>query len=76
MCEYFMQLGFTLVMLLFYTVALTRPQTLHKSRLNFVKSFSLFLCNEFKSSRKSGGSWNEVDTSLVKSQLIYFHTEK
>ncbi len=31
MCEYFMQLCFTLVMLLFYTVALTRPQTLHKS---------------------------------------------
>ncbi len=37
---------------------------------DLIKDFS-FLCTEFKSSRqKSGSSPNEVDTSLVKSQLI------
>jgi hypothetical protein len=42
---------------------------------DLVEGFSF--CTEFKSSQqKSGGSENEVDTSLVKSQLIYFHTEK
>jgi hypothetical protein len=42
---------------------------------NLAEGFSF--CTEFKSSQqKSGSSPNEVDTSLVKSQLIYFHTEK
>ncbi len=42
---------------------------------NLIKGFSF--CNEFKSGRqKSGGSPNEVDMSLVKSQLIYFQKER
>jgi hypothetical protein len=42
---------------------------------DYVEGFSF--CTEFKSgSQKSGSSLNEVDTSLVKSQLIYFLTEK
>ncbi len=42
---------------------------------NIIKDFSI--CTEFKSSQqKFGSSLNEVDTSLVKSQLIYFQTEK
>jgi len=44
--------------------------------INLIEDFYLFLCTEFKSSwLKSGGSPNEVDTSLVKSQLIYFQQE-
>jgi hypothetical protein len=36
-----------------------------------------YSCIEFKSGRqKSGSSPNEVDTSLVKSILIYFQTDR
>ncbi len=42
---------------------------------NLIKGFGF--CSEFKSGRqKSGGSPNEVDMSLVKSELIYFHKER
>jgi len=42
---------------------------------NLVKDFSF--CTELKSSCLTlAGSPNDLDTSLVKSQLIYFHKEK
>jgi hypothetical protein len=44
---------------------------------NLIEDCSFYFGTEFKSGRqKSGSSPNEVDMSLVKSQLIYFHTKK
>jgi hypothetical protein len=44
---------------------------------DLIKDFSFSLYTEFKSVQpKSGSSPNKVDTSLVKSQLIYIHTKK
>jgi hypothetical protein len=42
---------------------------------DLIEGFSF--CTELKSSQqKSGSSPNEVDTSLVKSQLIYLNTKR
>ncbi len=61
--EFFVKLGFS---------SNIAPDTVTST--NLIEDLSF--CTEFKSSQQKSGFPNEVGMSLVKSQLIYFQTER
>jgi len=61
-------IGFSLHKCPFEHGSLDQP---HRGLVTFSSALSLRAAN-----KKSGSSPNEVDTSFVKSQLIYFHTKE